>query len=399
MVFEALDAETGRTVALRRFFPYGPEGGGLQGEERVAYEIAVRRLTDVAHPGLRHVVAGGCDPVDGMPFLVTEWVPGTNLQSLAARGPIPVESVVALVDRALEVSEVLSGVLAEDAVWVETEAAAIIVDDEETARGFTFWISPFKWLHSAETGHGLESLAELLKALLRLTARGPNPHSAALVQWLSWVKAYSQQATVAQARSALASALAGAASAPTSRPPAVAPATPSRHASSQPAAPGRVAPKPKSKVPGVLASLVFFVAVVGGAWYWRTHYGPASKQPVAEVETSASTDDADMRAAIDRAISGKGAAPVTAPADTKPKPLNKKSPFLGTWKYEANGVACTRTFTADGYCELKEGGKVSWKKAVTAADAKEVTVEGGLKHVLEKGGKTIRIEDKFTAKR
>ena len=52
-------------------------GGGLLEEEQAAYNIAVGRLAGLQHPALRAVVCGGCDPVDGIPFIATEWIEGT----------------------------------------------------------------------------------------------------------------------------------------------------------------------------------------------------------------------------------------------------------------------------------------------------------------------------------
>ena len=74
VVFRALDTETGATVAVRRFFPFGANGGGLSADEQSAYDIAVGRLAGLNHPAMRAVICGGCDPVDGMPFIATEWV-------------------------------------------------------------------------------------------------------------------------------------------------------------------------------------------------------------------------------------------------------------------------------------------------------------------------------------
>ena len=76
VVFLAVDRESGADVVLRRFFPFGPGGKGLMGEEREAYTAAVERLKGLAHPAMRTILEGGCDPVDGMPYLVTEWVEG-----------------------------------------------------------------------------------------------------------------------------------------------------------------------------------------------------------------------------------------------------------------------------------------------------------------------------------
>jgi hypothetical protein len=82
IVFHAEDRDTGRSVVLRRFFPFGPDGGGLQEGERVVYMTALERVRDFRHPTLRTIIDGGCDPVDGIPFLVSEWVEGQRLGEL-----------------------------------------------------------------------------------------------------------------------------------------------------------------------------------------------------------------------------------------------------------------------------------------------------------------------------
>ena len=79
VVFHALSKEDGSEVVLRRFFPFGADGGGREGEEQKVYLAAIERLKTVEHPTLRRVLDGGADPVDGMPFLVTEWIEGRPL--------------------------------------------------------------------------------------------------------------------------------------------------------------------------------------------------------------------------------------------------------------------------------------------------------------------------------
>ena len=86
VTFRALDTRTGEPVALRRFFPFGADGGGLFDEERSDYAAAVARLVSLQHPGLRGVLTGGCDPVDGMPFVATEWIDGDSVAAMLQRG-------------------------------------------------------------------------------------------------------------------------------------------------------------------------------------------------------------------------------------------------------------------------------------------------------------------------
>ena len=103
VVFRAWDTETGQTVAVRRFFPFGANGGGLEDEEQAAYQVAVGRLAAISHPALRTVICGGCDPIDGMPFIATEWIEGARLRSFIERGPLTPAEATHLLGQALEV--------------------------------------------------------------------------------------------------------------------------------------------------------------------------------------------------------------------------------------------------------------------------------------------------------
>ncbi|MGB0774948.1 MAG: hypothetical protein ACPGUY_03825, partial [Akkermansiaceae bacterium] len=67
---------------------------------------------------------------------------------------------------------------------------------------------------------------------------------------------------------------------------------------------------------------------------------------------------------------------------------------LGTWKYLKDH---SREFTADGFCILRSGKKVEWKKRVTSATKDSITVEGRYQHILK--GDTLHIEGRYQAKR
>ena len=161
IVYRAHDSSLDRTVALRRFFPFGQNGGGLEKEETQAFEIAALRLAEVKHESLRSVIHGGVDPIDNIPFLVTEWVDGLSLREILAEESLDPALVIDIMRLALEVSIVLSHVLGEEAVWIETEIESIVVGTDESGRGFTFWISPFKWLGNQSDARKLSSLVSM----------------------------------------------------------------------------------------------------------------------------------------------------------------------------------------------------------------------------------------------
>lgn len=210
VVFRALDTQSGNPVAVRRFFPYGADGGGLDKEEQSAYEIALDRLAGLKHPALRSVISGACDPVDRMPFIVTEWIEGEALAAYIAENGFSAESAILLITQALEVCELFSHVLAEEAIWVETNPQTIIVGGPESGRGFTFWISPLKWLGGSEEGRGMEAIVTLGEQVMGWSGRVISDQSGGgLGGWLKWLRRNAATTTLQEARASLA-ALTGA---------------------------------------------------------------------------------------------------------------------------------------------------------------------------------------------
>jgi hypothetical protein len=207
VVFRALDTKTGRPVALRRFFPFGANGGGLLDEEQTAYNIALGRLAGLNHLALRSVISGGCDPVDGIPFIATEWIEGDLLEPILQRGPLPAEAAAELITQALEVCELLSRVLAEEAVWVETDPQTIVLGNAESGRGFTFWISPLKWLGGSEESRGMRSIIELTEQIMGWQGMVVNDQAGGgLGAWLKWLRG-AKNTTLREVRENLAAAI------------------------------------------------------------------------------------------------------------------------------------------------------------------------------------------------
>jgi len=74
IVFHAEERESGRSVVLRRFFPYGPEGGGLQEAERAAY-MAAGENSLLLSAGDQSAMASTYAPRLATPRLVTDAAP------------------------------------------------------------------------------------------------------------------------------------------------------------------------------------------------------------------------------------------------------------------------------------------------------------------------------------
>lgn len=209
VVFRAIDAETGAEVAVRRFFPHGPDGGGLSEAEQAAFSILIERLSGLSHPALRSVIGGGCDPVDAMPFIATEWVDGDALDTVLGDSPMPPEAAVLMISQALEVSELLSQVLGEEAVWVETGLHSVVVSRTDIGRGFTFWASPFKGL-GVDGNRDLRPIVAMLEAAMGWQNLAVSDQAGrGLGGWLRWLRTQGIDATLREARETLAASVGG----------------------------------------------------------------------------------------------------------------------------------------------------------------------------------------------
>ncbi len=207
VLFQARDLESGGFVGLHRFFPFGligVEADGLSPEERSEYLDGVREMADFRHPSFRTVITGECDPVDGVPFLVTEWVEGEPLSAMMESGDLPAEAAFELFNEALTLCEALSLKLGSEALWVSMLPDLIVRDSGRDSRGFTFAISPNRWLVDTRTRRSLKPMANLLDRAMGWNGRIVGDHmGGGLGGWLKWLRGPGQNSGLEEARHAL----------------------------------------------------------------------------------------------------------------------------------------------------------------------------------------------------
>jgi len=99
-VYRARDTRLGRDVALKVL----PEAFARDPERLARFEREARVLASLNHPNIAAIY--GFEQVDGVPFLVLEYVPGPTLAQRVAAGPLDVET-------SLEISSEVAKALAE----------------------------------------------------------------------------------------------------------------------------------------------------------------------------------------------------------------------------------------------------------------------------------------------
>lgn len=205
VLFRALDTDSGRMVGLRRFFPFGRDGGGLDAGEGVEYRRSVAQMTTLKLPTLRAVLDGGCDPVDGFPYLVTAWVEGETLADLLVDGKFEADATAGLLDQALELCERISGVLGSEALWVKTAPETIVATGAGRERHFTFGLSPIRWLVDSRDRRSLLPLVGLAEALMGWQGRWLKQQAGGgLGGFLKWLRGNAQSTSLREARLQLA---------------------------------------------------------------------------------------------------------------------------------------------------------------------------------------------------
>lgn len=391
VVFRAIDTESQTVVAVQRFIPYGADGPGFNDEQKSAFELLVSRLTVTKHDGLRTVVSGGCDRVDGMPYLATEWISGPSLKSYIGVNPLPPEEAVKVLMEVLDLCELLSNVLGEEHVWLETDVESILVKEGGEGSIPTFWISPLKWLGRPSDGTGLGPIIVLTEQLLERSEKNvESPVGRGLQMWFNWLQKSGKSATLKEARDALRANITATRPKPSKKivqqsTRQVTPATPTH-------------PQTKKRMNKwlVASGILIFVATWLGGWaaYRKGMFRPRSHQP-SMVELAAQTEAAylakNVSPASETRVKEATTVPVLTPDDPKlPSQIGKITSIQGTLRKISHSGRTGKTLflyfsdppattQACGAILLSAVGKDLQQAALTRLIGKKIQITGKLK--------------------
>lgn len=202
-VYRAKDAG-GNKVHLRK----PAEVEGLPDVEQVAFQVAIERLSGIRHPSLHAVVSGGSDPEDSKPYVAIRPVDGTNLEDKLKSAPLSIELATALLSQALEVSELLSHLLADDGVWIETSLHSVLLCEKNQEPRFQFWPAPMKAMRTSPKKQSFHDLIQLTEEVLHWSGREVDERDGGHLQhWLKWLKDANGDVSVREARDMLAAAV------------------------------------------------------------------------------------------------------------------------------------------------------------------------------------------------
>ncbi len=189
-IYRAYDQASGRKVLLRKYVHLDHLGEQTQAIEEMAYQVAIERLIRLQHPSLRRVDSGGFDANDGLLFLAARWTDAEPLQKLLKETWLSVEVATKLLMQLLELSQIISHLLGEDGIWVETDSASIAITGDAFDTHFLFWPAPVQCLTGgADIGKGIDSLITLTEGIMGWNGREVDERIGGhLHAWLSWLK-------------------------------------------------------------------------------------------------------------------------------------------------------------------------------------------------------------------
>lgn len=267
VVFKALDEETGLDVSVHRFFPYGVDGGGLNATQQAEYNDRISRYAEIKHPALASVIEGGCDPVDGMPYLVTEWIEGTSLESILESRPFSQPEALALIIPLMEVCQLLSHAVGQQGIWVETHISAITLGTGQSHRPIIFQVTPLKCFGDFSEHSNLLPLVELTARITGWHQGVPEHLSVTgLGAWLNWLYGICDSASLLETLEKLAIATGTSPPSPAATK-SQSMSSPGSSTSTRPTEPNTIISRPKSAATPWLISALALVSLSVGGWF------------------------------------------------------------------------------------------------------------------------------------
>ena len=228
IIFRARIRPESTPVNIRRFFPFEGGAEGLEKDEGAAFSLAASRIAALDHPALLSVIEGSIDPIDGIPYLVCEWIDGEKLSDLIAREKLDPTIITYAMQLAIGASLAISDVLGEEALWVETDLDSVLFHNTEDGLNFTFWISPLKWLGGDAHQRNLSELVTFGESLAGWSNKLVSDQAGnGLGGWFKWIKA-NPDIGLREAMESLAGTT-GLQPAPVAEVPAETPAAPARY--------------------------------------------------------------------------------------------------------------------------------------------------------------------------
>lgn len=365
MVFAAVDETAGHRVLLRRFFPFGPAGRGLNQEERQVFEAVVECLKSINHPALVPVVAGGVDPVDGLPFVADEVQTEASLAMALQHGLLSPADVAGLLDSLLETAAVISAALGLDGMWLETQPASIHWGRRGDLAVPRFRIAPLRCLWTGEAWLAAHELARITEAAFGWQdAVVADQAGEGLGAWTKWCRAH-PQASITQLREALATATRKTApeaswmkvTRPGPRPiPAILPP-----------------PTGRSRIPLILAMTATLAAVTVGGW-WTVRQSRLSR-PAVTVSQAPALPSAPVARPLAQPPRRPVAAVPAPPSKAKATPAPSPSPAPRRQAGPSSDQDADRIYRAEEVA------------AIMSRFHKEVTIEGLLAKISLSGNR------------
>jgi hypothetical protein len=169
IIYHASDAKLGQHVELQRFFPYQSAELGMEPDAIQRYVVTINFMRFWRHQSVRKVLDGGCDPIDQIPYLVSEARSPTNLAEMLGMGTLSMVQGKQLAEQALLLLIELDDVFRSTAPWISFRPEDIDVFDDGTK--FRFCIVASQLVEPKYEVSAIKELASLVEMCMGWSGR------------------------------------------------------------------------------------------------------------------------------------------------------------------------------------------------------------------------------------